>query len=513
LSNTESPAAEAESNPGHAPALEGDPSPAVDGGKLDTPVRREGNRPDYIYHRLLAVSDVAAIIVAGLAAYLAADLLGRGADSLAYLEAMAVMVPIWLLVAYFAGLYHQVDYRIGQDLVDELGSVLVAVTAWAWFFVVVRSLLSDSIADMTRAILMWVFVAFMLLAFRAALRSWTRHQKWNRRSVAVVGDPEDAAALVGRIDRHPEWCLDIRAQIQSDPDNPAMYLILDCDGELKPAGEEGMIGHLRSRGIDRAIVVGASESLSARSGLIRKLANEGIAIDHVVGGPETLYSTAFPQHLEGLTMMSMRPSKQPPVSNALKRTLDVGLSALLLLLALPVLGISALAIKVGSSGPVFFRQARSGKNGETFHVLKLRTMTKDADSERDALRASHPGLGQGEMFKLPDDPRVTPVGKRLRRWSIDEIPQFWNVLIGDMSLVGPRPLPLDEAPLVVDEFKLRERVRPGMTGPWQVMGRSDIPAEDMLRLDYTYVIGWTFAEDLKLLMRTATAVLGGRGVS
>jgi lipopolysaccharide/colanic/teichoic acid biosynthesis glycosyltransferase len=209
----------------------------------------------------------------------------------------------------------------------------------------------------------------------------------------------------------------------------------------------------------------------------------------------------------------MKPSQQPPVSRALKRTLDVGLSAALLLAALPVLGVSAALIKAGSPGPVFFRQARSGKDGKTFHVLKLRTMVAEADSMRDRLRESRDELAPDGLFKLVDDPRITSTGRRLRRWSIDEIPQLWNVLIGEMSLVGPRPLPLDEAPLVVDEFKLRERVRPGMTGPWQVMGRSDIPVEDMLRLDYTYVIGWSFTEDLKLLMRTATAVIGGRGVS
>jgi exopolysaccharide biosynthesis polyprenyl glycosylphosphotransferase len=472
------------------------------------------NRSDYIYHRLLAVSDVAAIALAGLAAFLVADALGRGGDSSAFIWSMALMVPIWLLIAYFAGLYHQVDYRIGQDLVDEFGPVLVAVTAWAWLFVLVRSLLSDGIADITRAVLMWIFVAAALLVFRSALRFWTRRQQWNRRSIAVIGDPEDVAALVCRIHRHPEWCMDIRAQIQPDPDDPAIYLIGGKNGDdPRPEREGGMVEYLRARGIDRAMVIGASESLSARSALIRNLAYEGIAIDHVVGGPETLYSTASPQHLEGLTMMSMRPSRQPPVSNAMKRGLDILLAAALLLVALPVLALSAIAIKVGSSGPVFFRQARSGKDGKPFHVLKLRTMTKDADDQRDQLRESHPALEDGELFKIPDDPRITGVGRRLRRWSIDEIPQLWNVLTGDMSLVGPRPLPLDEAPLVVDEFKLRQRVRPGMTGPWQVMGRSDIPAEDMLRLDYTYVIGWTFAEDLKLLMRTATAVIGGKGVS
>ncbi len=274
-----------------------------------------------------------------------------------------------------------------------------------------------------------------------------------------------------------------------------------------------MIDQLRSREIDRTVVVGASESLSARSALIRKLANEGIAIDHVVGGPETLYSSAFPQHLEGLTVMSMKPSTQPPVSKALKRGLDVVLSATLLLLALPLLGISALVIRFDSSGPVLFRQARCGRNGGDLPGPQAADYGDRSRFEEGGLRERPEGPRHGELFKLDDDPRITRVGKGLRRWSIDEIPQFWNVLVGDMSLVGPRPLPLDEAPLVVDEFKLRERVRPGMTGPWQVMGRSDIPADDMLRLDYTYVIGWTFAEDLRLLMRTATAVLGGKGVS
>jgi exopolysaccharide biosynthesis polyprenyl glycosylphosphotransferase len=474
---------------------------------------RPSDRSAYIYHRLLAVSDIAAIVTASLIAHLVAESAGKGADSLVYAESIAIMIPAWLLVAYFAGLYHQVDYRIGQDLVDEFGAVVVASTAWAWLFLLVRAFIGDGVNGTLRPALMWIFVTITLLAFRTLIRLWARRQAWNRRSIALIGDPEDAAALACRITRHPEWCLDIAARVQPDPDDPAIYLLGGSDGDLTAVCEDEMIAHLRSNGIDRAMVIGASESLSARSALIRKLANEGMAIDHVVGGPETLYSSAFPQHLEGLTVISMKPSQQPPVSRALKRTLDVGLSAALLLAALPVLGVSAALIKAGSPGPVFFRQARSGKDGKTFHVLKLRTMVADADSMRDRLRESRDELAPDGLFKLVDDPRITSTGRRLRRWSIDEIPQLWNVLIGEMSLVGPRPLPLDEAPLVVDEFKLRERVRPGMTGPWQVMGRSDIPVEDMLRLDYTYVIGWSFTEDLKLLMRTATAVIGGRGVS
>ena len=469
-------------------------------------------RPDFIYHRLLAASDLLAIMFAALAAHAIADASGRAQAPGEFFVAIAAMTPVWLVIAYFARLYNQIDYRVGQDFVDEFGTVLVAITAWAWLLVVFRSAAADPDTGMTALILFWILVTMSMLLFRALLRSWARRQGWNRRAIALIGDKGEAAALAGRIDRHPEWCLDVRASIQPDPDDPALYIFGDLKEDAAFVCEEEMIDQLQAQGIDRAVVVGGSESLSARSALFRKLANEGIAIDHVVGGPETLYSTAFPQHLEGITVLSMRPSNQPRATKALKRALDVVLAAVLLLLALPVLGISALAIKFTSSGPVFFSQLRAGKDGETFSVLKLRTMSADADSQREELRGRHVDLERIELFKLDNDPRVTRVGHHLRRWSVDEIPQLWNVLVGDMSLVGPRPLPLDEAPLVVDEYKLRERVRPGMTGPWQVMGRSDIPAEDMLKLDYTYVIGWTFTEDLKILMRTAAAVVAGRGV-
>lgn len=484
------------------------------GTESDTASVATEDSPAYIYHRLLAVSDIAAIVAAAALATLIAGQLGRNFDSLVFIQVVAIMIPIWILVGYFAGLYHHIDYRIGQDFVDELGPAIIAVTAWAWLFVIVRTLLSAGVTDMTRPILLWLLVLVILLGFRVILRYWIRRRPWNRSSIAIVGDANDAAAVAERITRHPEWCLDIRAKMEPDPEDPGRYFVRLESGENSPSslGEDEMVEAMLSNGISRAVVAGASESLSARSALIRKLAGEGIAIDHVVGGPETLYASARPQHLEGLTVISLRPSRRPRLAIAMKRALDLFLAAVLLFLAAPVLAISVLLIRIGSPGPAFFRQERSGRDGEVFELLKLRTMIVDADSMRDELRASSKALSDEEQFKLEDDPRITPIGKHLRRWSIDEIPQLWNVLVGEMSLVGPRPLPLDEAPLVVDEFKLRERVRPGMTGPWQVMGRSDIPTADMLRLDYTYVIGWTFAEDLKLLLRTAAAVIGGKGV-
>ena len=173
--------------------------------------------------------------------------------------------------------------------------------------------------------------------------------------------------------------------------------------------------------------------------------------------------------------------------------------------------VSAIAIRLDSKGPVVFRQHRAGLGGETFQICKLRTMEDGADRLRESLWSQGMHGDDGGMLKIKDDPRVTRVGRRLRRWSVDEIPQFWNVLVGDMSLVGPRPLPLDEAVRIGEKYKLRNRVRPGITGPWQVMGRSDIPMEDMLKLDFTYVTGWSLGEDFRILLRTLPAVSAKSG--
>jgi lipopolysaccharide/colanic/teichoic acid biosynthesis glycosyltransferase len=159
---------------------------------------------------------------------------------------------------------------------------------------------------------------------------------------------------------------------------------------------------------------------------------------------------------------------------------------------------------------VFFRQRRVGWKEQPFYVFKFRTMAADAEDRRDEVGNLAPE-DEGVMFKLKDDPRVTRFGAKLRRLSIDELPQLINVLQGEMSLVGPRPLPVDESDKVPEPYRARFKVRPGVTGPWQVLGRSSIPFEDMLKLDYTYVTNWSFGDDVKLLFRTLGAIAQGNG--
>jgi lipopolysaccharide/colanic/teichoic acid biosynthesis glycosyltransferase len=191
-----------------------------------------------------------------------------------------------------------------------------------------------------------------------------------------------------------------------------------------------------------------------------------------------------------------------------KDAMDRLSAALLLLVLSPLLLAIALAVCVTSPGPVLYRQRRVGRHGRTFCFFKFRTMVIGADSQL-------PGLidlnsGDGLLFKILDDPRVTPVGRFLRRWSLDELPQLWNVLWGDMSLVGPRPLPVDPHAFRGDERR-RLKVKPGITGLWQISGRSELGWDETVRLDVRYVDQWSLALDLSILLRTPAAVLRGRG--
>jgi len=171
----------------------------------------------------------------------------------------------------------------------------------------------------------------------------------------------------------------------------------------------------------------------------------------------------------------------------------------------------AAAIKLESRGPVFFRQVRAGRGGNVFRVFKFRSMYADAEQRKVELHAVN-DVSDGVMFKMHRDPRVTRTGRVLRRLSLDEVPQLFNVLRGEMSLVGPRPLILPESQALEEDWHERRLdLRPGLTGPWQVSGRSDIPFQEMVRFDYQYVAGWSLARDIEILLATIPAVLSGRG--
>jgi lipopolysaccharide/colanic/teichoic acid biosynthesis glycosyltransferase len=216
--------------------------------------------------------------------------------------------------------------------------------------------------------------------------------------------------------------------------------------------------------------------------------------------------------VDGLPLVGLRVPRLSRSSRLLKRSLDLALSITLLVVFAPLLAFTALRIKLESPGPALFWQERMGAEGRRFRIVKFRTMYVDAEERKAELTHLNKHTEDGPtMFKIPDDPRITPFGHVLRRWSIDELPQLWNVLRGEMSLVGPRPLILAEDENVVGAGRQRLRLTPGVTGLWQVLGRSDIPFREMITLDYLYVTNWSLWGDVKLLARTVPRVLQKTG--
>jgi exopolysaccharide biosynthesis polyprenyl glycosylphosphotransferase len=215
------------------------------------------------------------------------------------------------------------------------------------------------------------------------------------------------------------------------------------------------------------------------------------------------------QAFDGRLMIYVEPTNRSRLRLFLKRSFDVVIAGLVLVLTLPILAIAAVAIKLDSRGPVLFRQVRVGKDGELFEMFKLRTMVRDAEARRSELEELNES--SGPLFKIRADPRITRVGRFLRKSSIDELPQLWNVIRGDMSVVGPRPALPSETEEWTPDLRERLRVLPGITGMWQVSGRSEADFELYRRLDLYYVDNWSLTHDVKIVLKTLFVVLAGRG--
>ncbi len=290
-------------------------------------------------------------------------------------------------------------------------------------------------------------------------------------------------------------------------------------GGYEPVGELDLRGgavdlpalreELDRTGASGVILIGAERlSDEAFLGLLRSVRLRGVQL-RVVPGALALLRSQVRLEGGGLPLLEVRYPRLDNTQRALKRAMDVTLSFLGLVLLAPLFAAAALAVRLDSPGPVLLRQKRVGADETVFICYKFRSMYLDAEERREELEPLNEA--GGAAFKLRDDPRVTRVGRVLRRWSIDELPQLINVLKGEMSLVGPRPLPLRDFERMGELHKRRLAALPGMTGYWQISGRSDLPFEEMVRLDLYYIENWSLSFDLKIILKTIGAVLGRRG--
>jgi exopolysaccharide biosynthesis polyprenyl glycosylphosphotransferase len=458
-----------------------------------------GDSRGFVLRRRLALSDLLGLTLAGAAAVGVATALGEGSIGLGTVAAFVICLPLWLVIANTVGLYHLSDRRLGPSAADEVGPILFALALWSWCLLLLEALLDRAAPELLLAAVLWVAGFAAILGLRALTRAIARRRPWYEQRVAILGNPVDVRRVVRRLERHPELGLKVACvgEISDDP--------------LRTRDGAEITDLVERSEINRVIVASFPGDLEERSGLIRALSEHRVHIDVVSADADAIPPHGMLHYMEGLPVLTIAAVREPRSRAIFKRSFDLFAAGTGLVLLSPLLAYCAIRIRLESPGRALFRQVRVGRDGEPFQVLKFRTMIANAEGRKEELAAMNLHAGAPGMFKVANDPRTTRFGAWLRRWSIDELPQLVNVLKGDMSLVGPRPLIPEEARLIQGHHEVRLTARPGITGPWQTLGRSDIGFEDMIKLDYAYVMNPSFAEDMKLLMRTVNAVLAQRG--
>ena len=327
----------------------------------------------------------------------------------------------------------------------------------------------------------------------------------NYRNVLVVGAGPRAREAMQTIDRHPEWGLRIVGFLD-DGGEPNFVPSVPLEQIHKFIDLPEL---LREETIDEVLVACPRTMLGSLATVVSECA--------LIGVPVTLLTDIFGDDLpppragrfDSLGTLSFAPVHHGDVELAVKRTIDILGASLGLLISGPIIAAAALAIRLDSKGPAFFSQVRCGRNGRRFPMPKLRTM--DVDAEARKIELMHLNEMDGPVFKIRDDPRITRVGHFLRTWSIDELPQFFSVLLGDMSLVGPRPPTPDEVAQYNGSERRRLSMRPGLTCLWQVNGRNDVSFQEWMKLDLEYIDEWSLSRDFRILLKTLPQVLLARG--
>ena len=458
---------------------------------------------------MLIAGDLVALALAYAIAYLVSDQLGSlppvSAPGWFLVLLLATAPLVWLAVFTGYHLYENDNLRISVSSFDEVRDLFHAMLAGSLAYLILSQGV-DFFFDW------WVYTAVEAALFlsgalvivpivRGSIRSWLLPRVMKPRRALVVGSGPEARLVQRKVEAHPEYGLEIVGFLDGDdPETPSPIL-----------GRPDEVAEIVDRyEIDRVLLASSVGSHEATLDLVRAVRRPDVQVSIVPRFFEIFTSHSTLDDIEGMPVVTLPPIRLGRSARVLKRSTDIVVSGLALLVLAPVLGAIALLIRLDSKGPALYRQPRRGRLGSTFNIVKFRTMRIGAEQQRSDVL--HMNEVDGPLFKIKGiDPRVTRVGGFLRKTSLDELPQLWNVLKGEMSLVGPRPFVVYEADLITGWATRRLDMTPGITGLWQVLGRNDIPFEEMTKLDYLSVTKWSVWWDFKILCQTIPVVLGRRG--
>ena len=464
---------------------------------------REGSK---ILRRLLVVLDSVAVAVAWAVALVAPD----GLDRAGFSRLPNVIFAVALATAVSVGLIaYQRLYRARVCNVRAVESVRLGRTAILTALLLQageRKLGID--LTLTEALGGGTLAFALLLTGRDGYRTWLRGRRRDgrhNRSIVIVGANDEGCELYHLIGDHPELGYRVCGVVGDPNDFTERAYDVPWLGDLRRAGDiDTTVEAIAAAGANGVVVAASALPSVQLNRLVRALLLAGVHV-HLSSGIRGIDHRRFrAQPLAHEPLFYLEPVALSQWQLAAKRATDLVLGGFALVLSLPVLGLTALAIRREDGGPVFFRQERVGRDGRLFTILKLRTMVVDAEARLAELATQN--QREGVLFKLSHDPRVTRIGRILRATSLDELPQLINVVRGDMSLVGPRPaLPVESAQFD-EELLARERVRPGITGLWQVEARDSASFRSYQRLDLFYVENWSVSLDMAILLATVQAV-------
>jgi exopolysaccharide biosynthesis polyprenyl glycosylphosphotransferase len=416
---------------------------------------------------------------------------------------LSLLLGAWHLLLSVAGVYRGSPTAFGsRDLLIIVKGTAFGVALWLLAGVA----LNISFVTVDFLLKVWAAIAATMVGTRLLLASMLtrrRYQEQFRRNILIVG--VNPRAL--RITRELERTTDFGCRIVGFVDDSSMA------GFPLESTLADLPAYLRNTAIDEVIVCLPIKSQFDRIvDIVRCCEDQGITVRVAADILAENTNLSSVEQFGDNALLSLHPHAINGAGAKVKRLIDVVGSALLIIVLIPVLAVTATVVKLSSAGPVFFPQDRVGRNKKIFRMIKFRTMVADAASRQSELEDMNEA--KGPVFKIRDDPRITRVGKYLRRTSIDELPQLFNVLKGEMSLVGPRPLPVrDYEGFNEDWHRRRFSVRPGISGLWQVAGRSNLQFDQWMELDLKYINEWSLALDFKVLLLTVPAVVKGTGAT